>query len=77
MVSCWNILMTKINSFSFTECQISTHPPESIFIELRIVGESTSHSIRDSLLFHNKFHHQPHRRSVMNTDLIMIMRKRC
>lgn len=21
------------------ECQISTHPPESIFIELRIVGE--------------------------------------
>lgn len=22
------------------ECQLSTHPPESIFIELRIVGES-------------------------------------
>lgn len=24
----------------FAECQISTHPPESIFIELRIVGKS-------------------------------------
>lgn len=33
------------------ECQLSTHPPESIFIELRIVGEYTEYIEEKVLIF--------------------------
>lgn len=64
------VLHINLNLFSPTECQISTHPPESIFIELRIVGESSTSQFSFSF---NKFIIN----AVMKTDLIMIMRKRC
>lgn len=32
------------------ECQLSTHPPESIFIELRIVGELLIHNFLKYIL---------------------------